>query len=505
MDTTDAAVGRVVRACGRDVNDEGDAPAVNASGSQVNVNGGQAAQIGEKNTMYNTWYSKESLDLASLNALNPDAAVDRLRQVPHNELVDFFVRASSHDVADLLAAFLRIDSTKVVATLADIRGSTSEPLIATLTTEAPWLGTLPDEVQAIGLRVEEQGWRTVGRLKLVYLDPDTDKKIFKGYIRKCEKGRVFWCSRYGAHAVDGAIDDRLSGEPWLGFPVSERRRAPNSPFGVSGICQSFEYGVIYSSKYGIYILGDATDRRYAHEGRTGGWLGFPMCDMTATLPCQLFEGGAIYRGYAEDLYLVSRSVLNKLPHGLWYPVSDEGPVPASPYSTEGTAQEFRNVSGARVVVYSSEQLGIEIVSGRELEYYDTHGATRSWLGFPMDGNSSRMFRRTPREASDTHEQHFEGGVLYRRRSSYPIGVPSATVNLLSRQLEINERLGWPISDESPTGASGGNRIQPFYHGAVIVRNGKRKIKLDRSLILRIWILQLVDSLGEFWRAFWTNA
>jgi hypothetical protein len=61
----------------------------------------QGVQVGAGNTQLNTW-TKAPVDPASLAALNPHTAVARILQLPHDEAVDVFAKATPDDVAEIL-------------------------------------------------------------------------------------------------------------------------------------------------------------------------------------------------------------------------------------------------------------------------------------------------------------------------------------------------------------------------------------------------------------------
>src|ERR1700730_2266626 len=87
----------------------------------VNVSGSQGVQVGSGNTMYSNWAPKPPLDPAALSGRNPHVAVSTLRQVSHDDLVEFFIRATPDDVSEIIEVFAEVDLPRLVATLGDIR------------------------------------------------------------------------------------------------------------------------------------------------------------------------------------------------------------------------------------------------------------------------------------------------------------------------------------------------------------------------------------------------
>jgi hypothetical protein len=124
--------------------------------ANVNVSDGQGTQIGPGNTQYNFWPPKQPLDPATLGALNPRKAVARLQSLSHDELVDFFVKASPADVEGILDAFFDIDPEKLVAVFEDInRPKAMELLEGTRLDRRPF-SLLPEASEAIASKPERQ-------------------------------------------------------------------------------------------------------------------------------------------------------------------------------------------------------------------------------------------------------------------------------------------------------------------------------------------------------------
>src|ERR1700761_2107752 len=86
----------------------------------VSVRGSQGVFAGFSGNQYNSWGPKTPLDPAALGALNPHTAVDRLLKLSHEELVDFFARATPDDVSEIIGVFLETDRSRVIAVLGDI-------------------------------------------------------------------------------------------------------------------------------------------------------------------------------------------------------------------------------------------------------------------------------------------------------------------------------------------------------------------------------------------------
>jgi hypothetical protein len=129
------------------VNDKGEAAA-------VSVSSGQGVQIGDGGIQTNVWMAKP-LDPESLDRLNPRAAMDRIRQSPHNDAVDLFASASSVWLAEKLKSLLLADESRAIAILADLDPGKAAGLISLFSDDLPWLAHLPHAAEKIAMTA---GW-----------------------------------------------------------------------------------------------------------------------------------------------------------------------------------------------------------------------------------------------------------------------------------------------------------------------------------------------------------
>jgi hypothetical protein len=138
------------------------------------------------------------------------------------------------------------------------------------------------------------------------------------------------------------------------------------------------------------------------------------------------------------------------------PISAED---ANPRVATVREQRFKDAAGVQMVVYSSEAIGVQAVTGRTLAFYESLGGICSGLGFPIEA-----------AWMNTHGsiQEFGRGVIYEWSGVDPVVVPTETDEL------VKDRLGWPVSQEQPIGA-GADRIQFFKDGAVILQDGERRV------------------------------
>ena len=132
----------------------------------VHVSDGQGVLVGTGGTQINNWGQKPPLDPSWLSALNPHTAVARLQQLTHDDLVDFFARATPESVAEIFAAFLEADEAKVIASLADINPRKANELIATLPKAQAFLVALPKAAEAIARKAASLRWTDGAPLEL---------------------------------------------------------------------------------------------------------------------------------------------------------------------------------------------------------------------------------------------------------------------------------------------------------------------------------------------------
>lgn len=489
------------------VNDEGGVPA--------NVNGSQGIVAGSGNTQINNWQPKQPLDLVALSQLSPYVVLTRLEGVPHDDLVDFFAKASPGDTAEVLRIFLEADEPKGVAILADINPRKSADLIASvaaLAKPSSWLKLLPVATEEIARKAVELKWAYQGnRGHLERKGP--------WYVRRYGNGRVYWHASYGTHGVSEAIGACFTADEFYNlrrttetFPAGDEEAAPPSPYGTNGISQSFVDGTkIYSSKFGTFALRGLNRDTYEDEGGSAGWLGFPTDSFAWEVESdglQCFEGGVVcehsrfqnksfavrraVRGTLADLrrHLIESRPLRGCSFVDAYPVSKETPAAASAYGYPGSFQDFQcewNLHlHMRSFIQRSDQPGVveeiteyeppplrfsvyiskiyrpQIIPHKILEYYRAMGAEASWLGYPV--TSGYPF-------DDPGIQYFEGGLIFWRDGAVPISIRRARKDVRSQD---HSDLGYLVTEEEFIG-DGSDRIQFFEHGTVILRDGKREI------------------------------
>lgn len=433
----------------------------------VNVSDSQGILIGSGN-QFNTWAQKPPLDPAALNGLSPHAAVTRLQQLSHDELVDFIAKVEPDGATEIFKTFLRLDQAKVVAALADINHLKASELIKAAGAERI-LDGLPYAADAINRKAASVKWAPDGPM---------ERFFGTGYARKYKEGHIVWSAINDAHVTRDAIRDYYMGNSFkCGFPTGDLSAAPQSAHGASGIRQEFQKGTVYTSKHGTFLV--ANGECYANEGWSGGWLGFPVEEMKATSSVnrvQEFEGGSIYSlcvGTSVGV-AVRREVLGAMPEiGAWRPLSNEVAVVSS-HRTQGTVQKFEveSTTGvSQVKVYYSVEYGPVIVSPEIWSYYKRLTAEKSGLGFPI---SSRRYLSA---STVSAVQEFEGGKIYWRAGSVPVTVLAQVTEAIGRSRRTRGLIGFPLTEEKSVVRDESERIQFFENGVVTRRDGKYEVWL----------------------------
>ena len=427
----------------------------------ISVSGSQGIQVGS-GIQYNAWLPKPPLDPAVLGALNPHHAVMKLRQLSHDELVEFFARAKPDDVGEIISTFAEVDLTTIVAALGDIKRRKATELIGAAGVDRSFwfLKEIPEAAEAIARKAARWG-----------SDAEPLKALMDGYARKYNEGHVFWSESHGVARTIGAIDEYWTeGSTGWGFPIADQEAAPTSPYGATGVQQKFQPTTAYSSEHGVFLITDAMC--YENEGGSGGWLGFPVSDRQRNGQLgdrQIFEGGAIYSYVVQEpemlrSFAVRREVMPVLPDQGWRPVSKEEAVVSSSRK-QGAVQRFEVEleSGTfETAVYLIEGFDPARLELDIWEYYRNLGAEKSWLGFPKHA----LGMGPPPSGIE----RFESGWIFKRRSSSPFSVSLAV-------MELQRGIGYPVSEQQIVGEDGSGRIQFFEKGVVTLRDGKYEVWL----------------------------
>jgi hypothetical protein len=418
-----------------DVQAQGDTPTVGA-------NGAQGIQAGTDNVQINNWTHKPPLDLKALNQLSPHAAVARLQERSHGEVVDFFAGASPGDVAELLTAVISADDALAVAILAELRPECARGLLAPVPDRvAPWLDELPVAAEAIARHAVDIKWHRSGGAGRLERDGSM-------YFRRYAKGFIYWSAPEGAMEIGRAIVSVYRSADF-GAPVS----------GDGATLQYFDKGAICLTEQGaIGITGGIYQKWY------GMRIGFPIAvrEDFSDHSSQRWEDGVIFESEHGSFYV--RSDLAELEAGI--PLEDEVEV-TSPYGTKGFVQRFswKLPDLAQEVLACSSECGAFSLSGHRPWQYQALGGPGSWMGFPV--------AEQERVRDGAWLQKYEGGILYYPDGNDPSAVQRATLDLIGES-DGATILGWPVSEEEPIG-TGPDRIQFFERGAVTLRDSERRI------------------------------
>ena len=435
----------------------------------VSVGGSQGVQAGTGNVQHNTYLARPKADLASLRKLNPYAAVTRIRQLPHDEAVDLFAGAVPGDVAELLKALIAADQVLAVAILGEIHLDLVRGLTASIPAKiAPWLPALPMATEDIAGRAATIGWDRDGIPGHLRLDGPM-------FFREYDKGRIYWSDEGGAHSIGQEfLGCYRSAE--LGYPATERE------IGL----QWFEVGMITVNEFGVIAVSGAICDEY------GAVLhGEPVAarEDFSDHRKQRFEDGVIYTS-RHGSFSVRAGLLDALGDDI--PTSHEADAADSPYGTKGRVQRFvSRPTDYPAAIYSAGSLNRR-VHGPALALYDRLGGSGGWLGFPVPTAEEAAWYLAALMQKDNASRRgspyrlppnpmiicaFEGGSILVRRGE-AVSLPSATTKLISQDLEVAKRLGWPVTDERilATGTAE-ERVQFFDNGVVSWRRNKREVWL----------------------------
>jgi uncharacterized protein with LGFP repeats len=466
---------RAARPRERDVMDEVEGPRVDASE-------GQGVLVGTGNVQHNYYGANSRLDPETLGALNPHAAIAKLRDMPHEDVVLLFAKATPDDVTDVLRVLVDsgvAERDLAVAALADINPRKASEFIAPLTEEFPWVGLLPKAVAAIHSLATSLHWSNAS--PAASGDRYQPSRLMRvGFFRTYSQGSIYWSGGDDAHSISGTIAKYFteSGQAVsLGYPVGAAWHLKSGASDAEAVVQPFTGGRLYACDQGVYYLYGEILREYLERGSHEGWLGFPVAEAVYEEGAwrQHFEGGVIYLNKG-DAHTVRAALLNHVGE-YCYPSSGEVAISAHLFSTEGVSQEFEHAAGAKKVIYSSVH-GAYSVAGELLQYYRSSGETASRLGFPA-GDERRNTGPGDPYVRTSVEQEFEGGVISGQPGSGLFMVPKEAHDLIWGDPDIATRLGFPVSEEEPVGWAD-DRIQFFENGVVTLRAGKRAAWLRPS-------------------------
>lgn len=485
-------------------------------------------QVGKANELQGKL--ERPLGPAELPALRPRVAADRVARMPHDEAVFLLATALIGASAAVLEVFLTRDKgrdkDRVISILADIEQERAKEVIAAIPSAEDWLNQLPEAVEAIANREDDQSvdlGKNVGGLALAASSPQGTQ----GYYKRYEGGLIYWSARGGAQVTIGEIGEyhNVQGGSGgrLGFPLSPELDAEPSPSGTAGKFQRFESSFDYDpetcqrlhmgcggtvywsehgwSEHGAHATWGGIGEYYELNGGTGGALGFPVSDEIEAGPahrdaepkttgwCQHFEGGAVYWSEKTKAVAVPRPVTDYLDrhHGVasprGFPVSPDLPAADSPFGTRGHLQRFEGAwdyprdildhwsdpeGPGGATIYTSEAHGVHCVGWGNGMLYERLAGTSSWLGFPK---SDETDARASKDEPWCTIQEFEGGAIFYKEKYGSVPVSGSIMDYLSQHDSLRKQLGFPVKEVKSLVSGDDDQVQFFEHGIVTVRKG----------------------------------
>jgi uncharacterized protein with LGFP repeats len=277
-----------------------------------------------------------------------------------------------------------------------------------------------------------------------------------GRLNEFQVGAIYWSPATGPHEIRGPMLDkyRSLGGPTspLGFPTSDVHPV------AGGIASSFQGGeIIFSGPTGAHEVHGAIGFVYWLTGSSGGFLGLPTTDETATPGgagrFNGFQGGAVYWSPATGAHEVHGAIHEHYqalggPGGfLGLPIDSERPVPG------GAVSRFQGGS-----IFWSPATGAHELHGAILGAYMFMGGSSSFLGFPVTNETG-----TPDGVG--RYNHFQNGSIYWTFATGAHEVHGAIRDFWANSFWEFGPLGYPTSSELPT-PDGVGRFNRFQGGTV---------------------------------------
>jgi hypothetical protein len=290
-----------------------------------NVGESQGVQSGSGNVQYNVWMTRP-LDSSTVLALGPYAAALRIRDMRPDDVAVVLASVPSGAAGDILRALLEIDQALAVMVLADLSVPKAAVLIESLREVAPWLASLTNAAERIGDQAASLKWVPASDLERGL----KSRTGAEGFVRKYDKGIIYWTPRTGAVWVHGSIAayHAARGGPtsMLGYPEALWLSSGTSPYGTQGVGQEFEGGSVLSSELGTFAVEGPFLASYRSLEGNRGPLGYPVTSQEtdphdSERQVQRFEGGEISRGPAGTIPVVAVAVPETLPVSVY--LSDE--------------------------------------------------------------------------------------------------------------------------------------------------------------------------------------
>lgn len=202
-----------------------------------------------------------------------------------------------------------------------------------------------------------------------------------------EKGSIYWSAQTGARSVSGRVRDAfwkngsISGA--LGYPLGSQNL-----YLSGGVGQAFSGGSIYGRNgQEAFAISGKMLTRYWGQKSTTGVLRYPTGPMLSYRNGgfgQPFEGGSLYQSATGDAWEVTGPILWRY----WQIQSGAGVVgyPIEAPISLGIDQAVQRFE--RGVIFQEDREAAWEVYGRVLEAYDSVGAQKGQLGFPVGPQTS---------------------------------------------------------------------------------------------------------------------
>ncbi len=275
-------------------------------------------------------------------------------------------------------------------------------------------------------------------------------------MNRFQRGAIIWSPSTGARAVTGEFSTTYFGESLfgtIGLPT-----APEVAGGVAGSrVQSFQRGkMYYSSGTGAHAVWGAILVRYQAMGAERSAAGLPTSSEISAGPAgtrmNTFAKGAIFWSAPTGAVDVLGALYARY-SALSGPSSVLGmPLSGASGAAGGLTQRF--AGGA---LYWSNGAGVREVYGEIYRRYAQMGAHNSPLGAPTASESAGP-------VPGSRMSQFTGGAIYWSAATGPRDVYGA-IGVRYQNSKLASAIGLPVTSEQ-AGQVAGSRVQHFQRGTI---------------------------------------
>jgi uncharacterized protein with LGFP repeats len=273
-----------------------------------------------------------------------------------------------------------------------------------------------------------------------------------------QNGAVYWTRAAGAHAVQGAIEDKwqaLGGLAWgRGVPTTNELTTPDT---VGRFNHFTDASIYWSPASGTHAVEGAIRTLWASTGWEGGPLGYPTSDELVAADgftrYTTFQNGAVYWTAGGGAHAVQGGIEDKwqalggLAWGRGVPTTNELTTP----DTVGRFNHFTDAS-----IYWSPASGVRAVEGSIRARWSAMGWELGALGYPT--SDEQVGARAL-----TRYSTFQNGVIYWNPATGTHSVQGAIATRYTALGGEVSPLGLPTSDEY---AVPGGRRSDFQRGTL---------------------------------------